>query len=586
MAFRSINRSSITAPIVVKLPAWRRRVLLVAVLSGFVALLGRGIYLQGIHKKFLQDKGDARYSRNLVLISQRGKITDRHGELLAISTPVESVWASPPDVEIDAVQTKQIAELLGLKTDVVKKKLGNDEREFVYLKRRISPELAAKVMKLGVPGIDLQREYKRYYPAGDVTAHMVGFTGPDDKGTGVRGLEGYELAMNTTLSGADGSRRVIKDRSGHIVEDLQAVKVPQDGRDVTLALDLRIQYIAHRELAKAVEANKAVAGAVIVLDARSGEVLAMANVPTYNPNNPVNIKGKTRNRAIVDTFEPGSTLKPVTAAAALESGQYTPDTKIQTSPGSLSIGPATIHDSHPQGILTVAQVIQKSSNVGASKIALTLDKQFMWNIYNELGLGHVEGVGFPGEATGHVRPYKTWRPIEMATMSFGHGISLTLLQLARLYTVFANEGEMRPISLIKLNEVPIGQQVFSAATANHVKDMLELVVQPGGTAVKAQVLGYRVAGKTGTAHKLGAHGYEEKKYVASFVGMAPASDPRFVIAVMIDEPNNGAYYGGTVAAPVFSSIMADTLRLFSVSQDAPYNNTVLESNDEDVKEGI
>jgi cell division protein FtsI (penicillin-binding protein 3) len=586
MAFRSINHSSITAPIVVKLPAWRRRVLLVAVLSGFVALLGRGIYLQGIHKKFLQDKGDARYSRNLVLISQRGKITDRHGELLAISTPVESVWASPPDVEIDAVQTKQIAELLGLKTDVVKKKLGNDEREFVYLKRRISPELAAKVMKLGVPGIDLQREYKRYYPAGDVTAHMVGFTGPDDKGTGVRGLEGYELAMNTTLSGADGSRRVIKDRSGHIVEDLQAVKVPQDGRDVTLALDLRIQYIAHRELAKAVEANKAVAGAVIVLDARSGEVLAMANVPTYNPNNPVNIKGKTRNRAIVDTFEPGSTLKPVTAAAALESGQYTPDTKIQTSPGSLSIGPATIHDSHPQGILTVAQVIQKSSNVGASKIALTLDKQFMWNIYNELGLGHVEGVGFPGEATGHVRPYKTWRPIEMATMSFGHGISLTLLQLARLYTVFANEGEMRPISLIKLNEVPIGQQVFSAATANHVKDMLELVVQPGGTAVKAQVLGYRVAGKTGTAHKLGAHGYEEKKYVASFVGMAPASDPRFVIAVMIDEPNNGAYYGGTVAAPVFSSIMADTLRLFSVSQDAPYNNTVLESNDEDVKEGI
>ncbi len=586
MAFRSINRSSLSAPIVVKLPAWRRRVLLIAVLSGFVALLGRGVYLQGIHKKFLQDKGDARYSRNLVLISQRGKITDRNGELLAISTPVESVWASPPDVEIDDGQIKQIAELLSLKPDVVKKKLANDEREFVYLKRRISPELAAKVMKLGVPGIDLQREYKRYYPAGDVTAHMVGFTGPDDKGTGVRGLEGYELAMNKALSGMDGSRRVIKDRSGHIIEDLQAVKVPQDGRDVTLALDLRVQYIAHRELMKAIEMNKAAAGAVIVLDAKSGEVLAMANVPTYNPNNPVNIKGKTRNRAIIDTFEPGSTLKPVTAAAALESGKYTPDTKIQTSPGSLSIGPATIHDSHPQGILTVAQVIQKSSNVGASKIALTLDKQFMWNVYNELGLGHLEGVGFPGEATGRVRPYKTWRPIEMATMSFGHGISLTLLQLARLYTVFANEGELRPVSLIKLNETPIGQQVFSATTANHVKDMLELVVQPGGTAVKAQVLGYRVAGKTGTAHKLGAHGYEENKYVASFVGMAPASNPRFIIAVMIDEPNNGAYYGGTVAAPVFSTIMADTLRLFAVPQDAPYNNTVLESNDEDVKEGM
>jgi cell division protein FtsI (penicillin-binding protein 3) len=499
---------------------------------------------------------------------------------------VESVWASPPDVEIDNAQSKQIAELLNLKNDEIKKKLAKGEREFVYLKRRISPELAAKVMKLGVPGIELQREYKRYYPAGDVTAHMVGITGPGDKGAGDKGLEGFELAMNNALSGSDGNRRVIKDRSGHIIEDLQAVKVPEDGRDVTLALDLRIQYIAHRELVKAVEENKAVAGAVIVLDAKTGEVLAMANVPTYNPNNPVNIKGKTRNRAIVDTFEPGSTLKPVIAAAGLESGQYTPDTKIQTAPGSLSIGPATIHDSHPQGVLTVAQVIQKSSNVGASKIALTLDKQYMWNTYNELGLGHVEGVGFPGEATGRVRPYKTWRPIEQATMSFGHGISVTLLQLARIYTAFANEGELRPISLLKLSEVPVGQQVFSASTANHVKDMLELVVQPGGTAVKAQVLGYRVGGKTGTAHKLGENGYEEKKYVASFVGMAPVSDPRFIIAVMIDEPNNGAYYGGTVAAPVFSNIMADTLRLFAVPQDAPYNNTVLESNDEDVKEGM
>jgi cell division protein FtsI (penicillin-binding protein 3) len=579
-------RTPVHAPAVVKLPAWRRRLLLVAVLLGFVALLGRGIYLQGIHKEFLQDKGDARYSRNLVLTSQRGKITDRHGELLAISTPVESVWASPPDVKIDAAQTQQIAKLLNLKVDVVKKKLANNEREFVYLKRRISPELAAKVMKLGVPGIDLQREYKRYYPAGDVAAHMVGFTGPGDKGAGDKGLEGFELAMNTALSGKDGGRRVIKDRSGHIIEDLQAVVVPQDGHDVALSLDLRIQYLAHRELFKAVQANKALAGSVIVLDAKTGEVLAMVNVPTYNPNSPINIKGKTRNRGIIDTFEPGSTLKPVTAAAALESGQYTADTKIQTSPGTLSIGPATIRDTHPQGIITVAQMIQKSSNVGASKIALTLNKQFMWNTYNQLGLGHVEGVGFPGEASGRLRPYKTWRPIEMATMSFGHGISLTLLQLARLYTVFANEGELRPISLIKLNEMPIGQQVFSAATANQVKDMLEMVVQPGGTALRAQVLGYRVAGKTGTAHKLGAHGYEAEKYVASFVGMAPASNPRFIIAVMIDEPSNGAYYGGTVAAPVFSTIMTDTLRLFAVPQDAPNNNVVLEGNDEDVKEGM
>ncbi|MDP1521815.1 penicillin-binding protein 2 [Methylotenera sp.] len=586
MAFRTFTRSPVNTPVVVKLPAWRRRVLLVSVLLGFAALLGRGIYLQGIHKKFLQDKGDARYSRNLVLTSQRGKITDRNGELLATSTPVESVWASPPDVKIDAAQTKQIAGLLNLKVDDVKKKLANSEREFVYLKRRISPELAAKVMKLGIPGIDLQREYKRYYPAGDVTAHMVGFTGPGDKGAGDRGLEGFELQKNSSLSGVDGSRRVIKDRSGRIIEDLQAVKVPQDGRDVTLSIDLRIQYLAHRELVKAVEANKAAAGAVVVLDAKSGEVLAIANVPTYNPNNPVNIKGKTRNRAIVDTFEPGSTLKSVTVAAALESGKYTPETKIQTAPGSFSIGPATVRDSHPHGILTVAEVLQKSSNVGTSKITLTLDKQYMWSIYNELGLGHVEGIGFPGEASGRLRPYKTWRPIEQATMSFGHGISLTLLQLARLYTVFANEGELRPISLLKLTEMPIGQQVFSAATANHVKDMLELVVQPGGTAVRAQVLGYRVGGKTGTAHKLGERGYVADKYVASFVGMAPASDPRFIIAVIIDEPSGGAYFGGTVAAPVFSTIMSDTLRLYAVPQDAPNNNVVLESNDEDVKEGI
>jgi cell division protein FtsI (penicillin-binding protein 3) len=586
MAMRMPIRTPVHMPIVVKLPTWRRRILLGAILLGFASLLGRGIYLQGIHKKFLQDKGDARYNRNIVLTSQRGKITDRNGDLLAISTPVESVWASPPDVEVDTAQTLQLAKMLNIKVDVVKKKLANSEREFVYLKRRISPELAAKVMKLGIPGIDLQREYKRYYPAGDVASHLVGFTGPGDKGSGDKGLEGFELAKNTALSGKDGSRRVIKDRSGHIIEDLQAVVVPQDGHDVSLSIDLRIQYLAYRELAKAVEVNKAAAGSVVVLDAKTGEVLAMANVPTYNPNNPVNIKGKTRNRAIIDNYEPGSTLKPVTAAAALESGQYMPDTKIQTAPGKLSIGPATIHDSHPQGILSVAEVIQKSSNVGASKIALTLDKQFMWNIYNDLGLGRVEGVGFPGEASGRVRPYKTWRPIEMATMSFGHGISVTLLQMARLYTVFANEGELRPISLLKINDMPVGQQVFSASTANHVKDMLEMVVQPGGTAVKAQVLGYRVGGKTGTAHKLGDHGYLEDKYVASFVGLAPASNPRFIIAVMIDEPNNGAYYGGTVAAPVFSAIMADTLRLFSVPQDAPNNNVVLESNDEDVKEGM
>lgn len=569
------------APVIVKLPAWRRCLLLVMVLLGFVALLGRSLYLQSFHKRFLQEKGDARYNRTLVLPSQRGKITDRHGELLAISSPVESVWANPSDVKINDVQTKKIADLLGLKAESVSKKLANSEREFVYLKRRISPELAAEIMKLGVPGIYLQREYKRYYPAGEVTAHLVGFTGIDDQGQ-----EGFELTMNKTLSGKSGSRRVIKDRAGHIIEDLEAVKVPQDGHDVVLSIDRRIQYLAHRELVKAVDQFKAKAGAAVVLDAKTGEVLAMANVPTYNPNNPVNIQGKSRNRAITDVFEPGSTMKTITAAAALESGKYQPDTKIQTAPGYMSIGPATIHDAHPHGVLSVAEVIQKSSNVGAAKMALALDRQYLWGVFNMIGFGTKTRIGFPGEAAGRLRDHKTWRPIEQATMSYGHGISVTLLQMARSYTVFANDGELKPVSLLKLKEAPVGTQVFSADTAKYVKDMLEMVVLPGGTALRAQVSGYRVAGKTGTTHKLGAHGYEKNKYVGSFVGMAPASNPRLIMAVMIDDPSSGQYYGGTVAAPVFSAVMTDALRMLAIPQDAPNNNVVITNDADEVQESI
>jgi len=563
---------AVQMPVAVKLPVLRRRILLMIVLMGFAALLGRSVYLQSFHKRFLQEKGDARYSRTLTLSAHRGKITDRYGELLAISSPVESVWANPSDVTISAAQTKALADLLELKVGGVNKKLANSEREFVYLKRRISPELAAQIMQLGVSGIYLQREYKRYYPAAEVTAHLVGFTGMDDKGQ-----EGFELAMNTALSGKEGSRRVIKDRSGHIIEDLVAVKVPQDGHDVVLSIDRRIQYLAHRELQKAVVLHKAKAGAAIVLDAKTGEVLAMTNVPTYNPNNPINIAGKTRNRAIIDMFEPGSTMKPMTVAAGLESGQYQPETKIITAPGYMRIGRATIHDAHAHDMLSVAEVIQKSSNVGAAKIALSLDRQYMWSTFNQMGFGAKTNVGFPGEAAGRVRNYKTWRPIEQATMSYGHGISVTLLQLARAYTVFANEGELKPISLLKLKDAPVGTQVFSAKTALQMKDMLEMVIMPGGTALKAQVLGYRVAGKTGTTHKLGANGYEKHKYVGSFVGMVPASNPRLIMAVMIDEPDieKDQYFGGTVAAPVFSAVMTDTLRLLAIPQDAPYNNVVI-----------
>lgn len=565
----------------VKLPAWRRRLLLVAVLLGFVGLFARGVYLQSLHKDFLQKKGDARYSRTLILPAYRGKIVDRNNELLAISSPVESIWASPPDVEVDAKQKQALIKLLGLKAKEFDKKVANTQREFVYIKRRVSPDLAAQVMSLEIPGIFMQREYKRFYPAGDVAAHVVGFTGIDDNGQ-----EGFELAKNTHLSGKAGSRRVIKDRRGHIVEDLEAVKVPQDGHDLVLSIDRRIQYLAFRELSKAVELHQAKAGAAVVLDAKTGEVLAMVNLPTYNPNNPVNIKGKTRNRVITDIFEPGSTLKPVTGAAAMEFGDYTPDTKIQTAPGYMAIGPAMIHDAHPHGVLTVSEVIQKSSNVGSAKMALSLRKEALWNTFHQLGFGTPTHVGFPGEASGRLRDYKTWRPIEQATMSYGHGISLTLLQLARAYTVYANEGELKPVSLLKLNEAPVGQQVFSAKVANDMRAMLELVVQPGGTALRAQVAGYRVAGKTGTAHKLGASGYEKDKYVGSFVGMAPASNPRLIMAVMIDEPTSGEYYGGTVAAPVFSAVMADALRMLAVPQDAPNNNVVIPADVVDVKEVV
>lgn len=565
----------------IKFPSWRRRVLLLMVLSGFAVLLGRSVYLQAMHTDFLQQKGDARYSRVMTLSAHRGMITDRHGEPLAISTPVESIWASPPDVEADSAQIKKLAELLGIKQADLRKKLGRD-RSFVYLKRRMPPPDAARVMQLAIPGIFMQREYRRYYPAAEVTAHLVGFTGIDDKGQ-----EGMELVFQKWLSGKSGSRHVLKDRRGHIVEDLEAVKVPQDGHDLALSIDRNIQYLAHRELARAVDEHKAKAGAIVVLDAKSGEVLAMANQPVYNPNNPVKIGGKSRNRAIVDIFEPGSTLKPFTAAAALEAGTFKAETKIETAPGFLRIGRATIHDAHPQGLITVSEVIQKSSNVGAAKMALSLQPQYLWSTFNQMGFGSPVNIGFPGEATGRLRPYKSWRPIEQATMSYGHGISLSLIQLARAYTVFANDGEIRPVSLLKVKEHPVGQQVFSANTARSVRDMLETVVHVGGTAPYAQVMGYRVAGKTGTAHKLDVGGYAADRYVSSFVGMAPASNPRLIIAVMIDEPSGGKYYGGTVAAPVFSAVMAGALRQLAVPQDAPSDNIVIPPEDApEVKEVV
>jgi len=570
-----------TTTLRVRLPLWRAWVVVALLLLWFVALLVRGLYLQIWNNDFLRQKGDARYSRVIELSAHRGMITDRQGEPLAISTPVESVWASPQDVELTAEKKQRLAKLLDMSKAEIDKRLADTSKEFAYLKRGLPPEQAAKVMELGIPGVFMQRGYRRYYPAGDVTAHVLGFTGVDDNGQ-----EGMELTYQNWLAGKTGSRRVIKDRPGHIIEDVESVKTPQEGRNLALSIDRSIQYLAFRELKSAVEMHKAKAGAIVVLDAKTGEILAMANLPSYNPNNRVKLnRNSTRNRSITDSFEPGSTMKPITISAALEAGKFKPGSMVETAPGYFSIGSATIHDAHPEGLISVAQVIQKSSNVGAAKIALTLQPEYMWGTFSHVGFGQVPHSGFPGEASGRLRPFKTWRPIEQATMAYGHGISVSLLQLARAYTVFANDGELKPLSMLKLDEAPAGERVFSPHTAQAVRAMLEMVVEPGGTAPRARIVGYRVAGKTGTAHKEENGGYAKDKYVASFVGLAPASDPRLIVAVMIDEPE-GQYYGGLVAAPVFSNVMGGALRMLSVPPDAPTTNTLLPDDGPLVKEGV
>ena len=565
-----------------KLPTGRARILIWLLLAGFLALIARALYLQGLNNDFLRQKGDARYSRVIELTAHRGMITDRNGEPLAISTPVESVWVSPKDFEITPERIRQLSGILEMSESDVKSRFTHSQRDFIYLKRQVPPETAARVMQVDAPGVFLRREYRRYYPAGEVVSHLLGFTGVDDNGQ-----EGLELTYQDWLAGKPGSRHVIKDRLGRIVEDVESVRAPQDGHDLALSIDRKIQYLAYRELKAAVTEHKAKAGAIVVLDAKTGEILALANLPAYNPNNRAKLnRNSTRNRAVTDTFEPGSTFKPFTAAAVLEAGKFNPDSPIQTAPGTFTIGSATIHDAHPNGVLTVTQVIQKSSNVGAAKMALALEPETLWNAFDRLGFGKPPQAGFPGEAAGRLRPYKSWRPIEQATMAYGHGISVSLLQLARSYMVFAGDGEIRPVSLIKVDVPPTGAKVMAAATSQAVRSMLELVVQPGGTAPRAQVMGYRVAGKTGTAHKQENGRYANDRYIASFVGLAPASNPRLIVAVMIDEPSNGQYYGGAVAAPVFSQVMSGALRLLSVPPDAPTGNILPLEGAPEVKEVV
>lgn len=564
------------------LPPWRSKLVFALIAGGFGALIGRTLYLQAFHEDFLQQMGDARYSRIMEISANRGVIVDRNGKPLAISTPVESIWISPSDAKADAKQLQELARLLELPLNEVTAKFADTNKDFLYLKRQIPPELAQQVVDLGIQGVFKKREYRRYYPAGEMLAHIIGSTNIDQIGQ-----EGLELTRESWLKGKPGSRRVIKDRRGHIVEDVAHIRPPQEGRQLKLSIDTNLQNIAYGQLRQAVVQHKAKAGSLVILDAKSGEILAMANLPSYNPNNRIKLDPSVkRNRAVIDTFEPGSTMKPFSVSAGLASGKFHPNSVLQTG-HILSIGPANIRDAHGSDALSVAQIIQKSSNIGTSKIALSLPPEYMWNMYDQAGFGHAPQSGFPGESAGRMRPFKTWKPIEQATMSYGHGIAVTLLQMARAYTLFTTDGQLLPVSLLKQDTLPVGKQVIAPEIAREMRKMLETVTQPGGTAPKAQVLGYRVAGKTGTAHKPDGHGYAADRYISSFVGFAPVSDPRLIIAVMIDEPSNGQYYGGAVAAPVFSQVAAGALRMLAVPPDAPANQQLrLPTAAEEVKESL
>ncbi len=553
----------------VQLPTWRSKFTLFLLFAAFVALGVRAFWLQALSTDFLQKKGEARYARTLETPAVRGKILDRNGEVMASSLPVKAIWAIPEAVDASEDKLRRLAQLLEMPLPELKKKLDSD-RTFVYLKRQVEPEAADQIAALELSGIHSKKEYKRYYPAGHIAAHVLGFTNVEDKGQ-----EGVELAQQQALGGVNGSRRVIQDRLGRVVEDIAFIRDPQDGKDLTLSIDGKIQYIAFTSLQQAVEENHAKAGAIVVLDVKTGEVLALANMPTYNPNSRVGLTGaQLRNRVMTDTYEPGSTLKPFTVALALEKGLVKPETIIDT-PNKLAIGPSTIGDSHPHpGAMTVEQIIQQSSNVGTVRMALKCEPREMWDMFTSVGFGQAPRFGFPGAVAGRMRPYKTWRPIEQATMSYGHGIAVSLIQVARSYMIFARDGEMIPLSFQKLDHAPQPQRVISEKTARQIREMMEKVVGPGGTAPLAQVRGYRVAGKTGTAHKL-ENGHYVNKYVASFVGLAPASDPRIIIAVMVDEPSNGKHFGGQVAAPVFANVAASALRSLNVPPDASITNVIL-----------
>ena len=545
-----------------KTPVWRSKFIMALLALAFLGLAGRAVYVQVLGNDFFQSQGEKRFTRTIELPANRGRVLDRNGLILASSVLARSIWALPEDVDKNDPKLKDLARLLDMPLADVRRRIASD-KSFVWIKRQVDEPVAKQIAELGIKGIHQSRAYKRQYPEGEAAAHVVGFTNVEDVGQ-----EGVELAFNGQLSGKHGSRRVIKDRLGRIVEDVREVVPPVDGQDLQLSIDSKVQFFAYQKLKEAIAQHKAKAGSVVVLDARTGEVLALANYPSYNPNRRINLTGEQlRNRALTDSFEPGSTMKPFIAALALERGLAKPGTPIQTAPGRITIGGSTITDAHPYGVLTLSEVIQKSSNVGTVKLAMQLEPREMWESYTQLGFGQKPQLPFPGAVSGRLRPYKSWRPIEQATMSYGYGLSSSLFQLAQAYTVFARNGELIPVTLMKRDEETPGVAVYDAPNALAVRKMLEMAAGAQGTAPQAQTMGYSVGGKTGTARKQEGKGYADKKYRAWFVGLAPIEQPRIVVAVMVDEPSNGVFYGGQVAAPVFSETVQQTLRILGVQPD-------------------
>ncbi|SEK61358.1 peptidoglycan D,D-transpeptidase FtsI family protein [Halomonas daqiaonensis] len=543
----------------------RYALMMTLVLVGLALLVGRIVDLHVFARPFLQGQGDARTLRTDTIPAHRGMITDRHGEPLAISTPVVTLWANPQDLPVDDIQRLMLARALGQELDALNERIARyAEHEFMYLRRRMTPEAAQRVLDLRIPGVHAREEYKRYYPAGEVTAQLLGVTNIDDVGQ-----EGLELAYQSHLAGVPGKRRVLKDRRGRLVRDLAVLQEAQPGGDLTLALDQRLQYMAYRELKAAVAEHDADGGIVVMLDAHSGEVLAMANQPSYNPNDRAGLDPQgLRNRAIVDVFEPGSVVKPLAMAAIMESGQFDKDIVVDTSPGWMRIDRFTIKDIRNYGELNLAGILEKSSNIGMSKLVLQLDEPLVPEIYRRLGFDQAPGTGFPGESGGSLPAPVRWSSSQWAALSYGYGLSVSALQLASAYTALANDGVRLPPSLLRLPEPPVGNPAITPGVAHDLLRIMEESVQPGTGGRRAGVPGYRVAGKTGTVRKSSASGYEENAYRSLFVGIAPVSDPRIVTVVMIDHPRGDSYYGGAVAAPVFSRVAGNALRLLDVPPDA------------------